>query len=87
MSAFERNATILQPLDINGYSVSRNFVHLSKDQISLLIDHVCWNRQDLSRRRIILQHLNSRELSKPVQGKRPPVVTPIKRLTMQICRV
>ena len=38
-------------------------------------------------RRIILQHLNSRELSKPVQGKQPAVVMPIKRLPRQICRV
>jgi len=76
MSVSQRNATVRQPFDVDRYSISGNFVHFSEDQISLLVDHVCRNRQDLSRRRIILQHLNSGELSKPVQGKRPAVVMP-----------
>jgi len=40
-------------LTVDGYSISRNFVHFSKGQISLVVDHVCRNWQDLSRRRIM----------------------------------
>ena len=45
MSASQRDATVRQWLDLDRRSMLRDFVDLSNDQISLLVDHIFRNRQ------------------------------------------